>query len=186
MFLNWWWFQTKTLGTTGCLCEVTDGLVTWNVLSWSGGHEFKRQPGWTWGAWYFCPKSYLNQTYLCLQSLQQPVPLELMQKETHWQVGLQSLLAESTCVNQDVHQASWHCLNSKLVNTVHSSPYLMQSTMGSCYEWQAYDNGRHTIIIPSYLKQLQQDAYSVNVWHPKGCKSSRVMSKYIEVFFKLK
>ena len=111
---------------------------------------------------------------------------KLMQKETHWQVGLQSLLAESTCVNQDVHQASWHCLNSKLVNTVHSSPYLMQSTMGSCYEWQAYDNGRHTIIIPSYLKQLQQDAYSVNVWHPKGCKSSRVMSKYIEVFFKLK
>ena len=48
--------------------EVTDGLVvitgvsvTWNVLSWSGGHEFKPQSGWTWGAWYFCPKSYLIQ-----------------------------------------------------------------------------------------------------------------------------
>ena len=53
--------------------EVTDGLVVivgvsviWNVLSWSGGHEFKPQPGWTWGAWYFCPKWCLNQTYLDL------------------------------------------------------------------------------------------------------------------------
>ena len=48
--------------------EVTDGQVvragisvTWNVLSWSGGHEFETCLGRTWGAWYFCPKSYLNQ-----------------------------------------------------------------------------------------------------------------------------
>ena len=54
--------------------NLTDGLVviagvsvTWNVLSWFGGYEFKPRPGWTWGAWYFCPKSYLNQTYnLCV------------------------------------------------------------------------------------------------------------------------
>ena len=26
--------------------------VTWNVLSWSGGHEFESQSGRTWGAWY--------------------------------------------------------------------------------------------------------------------------------------
>ena len=38
--------------------------VTWNVLSWSGGHEFEPRSGRTWGAWYFCPKSYLDQTYL--------------------------------------------------------------------------------------------------------------------------
>ena len=37
--------------------------VTWNVLSWSGGHEFKPQSGRTWSAQYFCPKSYLNQKY---------------------------------------------------------------------------------------------------------------------------
>ena len=50
--------------------ETTDGLVvragvslTWNVLSWSGGHEFEPWLGRTWGAWYFCPKSYLNQGY---------------------------------------------------------------------------------------------------------------------------
>ena len=28
----------------------TGASVTWNVLSWSGGHEFKPR-----GAWYFCP-----------------------------------------------------------------------------------------------------------------------------------
>ena len=43
-------------------CDV--GLSWRNVLSWSGGHEFKPRPGWTWCAWYFCPKSYLNQTYI--------------------------------------------------------------------------------------------------------------------------
>ena len=49
---------------------VTDGLVvragvsvTWNVLSWSGGHEFEPWSGRTWDAWYFCPKLYLNQKY---------------------------------------------------------------------------------------------------------------------------
>ena len=48
--------------------KVTDGLVvregvsvTWTVLSRSGGHEFEPQSGQTGGAWYFCPKSYLNQ-----------------------------------------------------------------------------------------------------------------------------
>ena len=53
-----------------CGYEVTDGRVvitgvsvTWNILSWSAGHEFKPRPGWTCGAWYFCPKSHLNQTY---------------------------------------------------------------------------------------------------------------------------
>ena len=51
--------------------KVTDGLVvkagvsvTWTVLSWSGGHEFA-QSGRTGGAWYFCPKSYLNQKVKC-------------------------------------------------------------------------------------------------------------------------
>ena len=37
--------------------------VTWNVLSWSGDHEFEPQSGWTLGAWYLCPKSYLNQKH---------------------------------------------------------------------------------------------------------------------------
>ena len=51
-----------------CIYEVTDGLVvrtgvsvTWNVLPWSGGHEFEPRSGRTLGAWYFCPKSYLNK-----------------------------------------------------------------------------------------------------------------------------
>ena len=38
--------------------------VTWNVLSWSGGHEFEPRSGQTWGTIYykyFCPKSYFNQ-----------------------------------------------------------------------------------------------------------------------------
>ena len=50
-----------------CLEEVTDGLavrvgvsVTWNVLSWSRGHEWTPVES-TWRVWYFCPKSYLNQ-----------------------------------------------------------------------------------------------------------------------------
>ena len=43
-------------------CSVYSAYkVTWNVLSWSGGHEFKPWLGQTLGAWYFCPKSYLNQ-----------------------------------------------------------------------------------------------------------------------------
>ena len=55
------------------LAEVTDGLVvragisvTWTALSWSGGHEFEPWLGWTWGAWYFCSKSYSNQKYLSI------------------------------------------------------------------------------------------------------------------------
>ena len=50
--------------------EVNDGLVvragvsvTWSVLSWSGGHEFEPQLDRTWGAWYLCPKLYLNKRY---------------------------------------------------------------------------------------------------------------------------
>ena len=34
-------------------------------------------------------------------------------------------------------------------------------------------------LIPWCSKQLQQDTYNVNVWHCKGCKSSRVMPEYI-------
>ena len=56
---------------SSCLSEVTDCQVvrasvsvTWNVLLWSGGHEFESRSGQTWGAWYFCPKSYLIQKYL--------------------------------------------------------------------------------------------------------------------------
>ena len=52
--------------------EVTDGQVvrasisvTWNVLSWSIGQAFEPQSGRTWGAWYLCPKSYLNQNINC-------------------------------------------------------------------------------------------------------------------------
>ena len=43
------------------LGKVIDGTVvracvslTWNMLSWSGGHEFEPQSGRTWGAWCFC------------------------------------------------------------------------------------------------------------------------------------
>ena len=64
--------------------EVTDGLVvragvsvTWTVLSWSGGQSHWWPSGYSrrfsymtctvmirsWGAWYFCPKSYLHQKY---------------------------------------------------------------------------------------------------------------------------
>ena len=53
--------------------EITDGQVvragvsvTWNVLSWSWGHEFEPWSGRTWCAWYFCPKLYLNQNKLSL------------------------------------------------------------------------------------------------------------------------
>ena len=38
--------------------------VTWNVLSWSRGHEFEQRLGRTWVVWYFCPESHLNQNYL--------------------------------------------------------------------------------------------------------------------------
>ena len=51
---------------------VTDGQVvragvsvTWNVLSWPGRHEIEPWLGRIWGAWHFCPKSYLNQ-YICI------------------------------------------------------------------------------------------------------------------------
>ena len=34
---------------------VREGIsMTWNVLSWSGGHEFKPRFCLTWGALYFC------------------------------------------------------------------------------------------------------------------------------------
>ena len=62
-----WWPYVANGGRT-VRGEATDGQVvragvsvTWNVLSWSGGHEFEPRSGRTWGAWYFCPKSYLNQ-----------------------------------------------------------------------------------------------------------------------------
>ena len=64
-------FWTKSQHANGWL--ITDGLVvradvsvTWSVLSWSGVHAFEPWSGRTWGAWYFCPKSYLNQTYFII------------------------------------------------------------------------------------------------------------------------
>ena len=39
--------------------------MTWNVLSWSRGHEFEPQSSRTWGAFY-CVLSYLNQIYVIL------------------------------------------------------------------------------------------------------------------------
>ena len=58
----------KTANVLTEIGKVTDGRVvtagvsvTLTVLSWSGGHEFEPHEGRTWGAWYFCPKSYLNQ-----------------------------------------------------------------------------------------------------------------------------
>ena len=60
----------RSCGSTFLLKWVTNGqvvsagvLVTWNVLSWPGGHEFESRSGQTWGVLYFCPKSYLNQKY---------------------------------------------------------------------------------------------------------------------------
>ena len=51
--------------------EVIDGRVvrvgtsvTWNVLSWAGGHKCTPQSDWIWGASYFCSKSHLNQKFL--------------------------------------------------------------------------------------------------------------------------
>ena len=48
--------------------EITDGQVvragvsvTWNVLSWSGGHERTPLRLNLWWVVLFCPKSYLNQ-----------------------------------------------------------------------------------------------------------------------------
>ena len=59
--------------------EVTDGnvvkagvSVTWNVVSWSGGHESESQSGRNWGAWYFCPKSYLNQNIYSVNVIRFP------------------------------------------------------------------------------------------------------------------
>ena len=64
---QWYGLVFISFSSMGMALEVTDGLVvragvsvTWNVLSWSGGHEFEPRSGRTWGAWYFCPKSYLN------------------------------------------------------------------------------------------------------------------------------
>ena len=64
--------------SSGCVSFIyiyTDGQVvragvsvTRNVLSRSGGHVFEARSGRTWGAWYFCPKSYLNQKYLYCSS----------------------------------------------------------------------------------------------------------------------
>ena len=63
---------------------VTDGQVvragvsvTWYVLSWAGGHEFEPRSGQTWGAWYFCPKSYLNQNITVNLNLLTCLTLEL-------------------------------------------------------------------------------------------------------------
>ena len=39
-----WWAE---YGVTDGLVVIAGVSVTWNVLSWSGGHEFKPRPGWT-------------------------------------------------------------------------------------------------------------------------------------------
>ena len=51
------WPQKGTFLKYRICMEVTDGQMvkagasmTWNVLSWSGGHELKPQSGWTLGA----------------------------------------------------------------------------------------------------------------------------------------
>ena len=56
------WFHSgwKVVEIVLCMLSVRVS-VTWNVLSWSGGREFEPRLGRTWGAWYFCPKSYLHQ-----------------------------------------------------------------------------------------------------------------------------
>ena len=56
--LSVWWLQMATSIFLGFwMGRVTDGRViragvsvTWNVLSWSEGHEFELQLGQTWGA----------------------------------------------------------------------------------------------------------------------------------------
>ena len=60
--------QLSAISVPTFIYSVTDGRVVragvsviWNVLSWSGGHEFETRSGQSWGAWYFCPKLYLNQ-----------------------------------------------------------------------------------------------------------------------------
>ena len=55
--LCWNWSQSFISFPHDCV----DVSVTRNVLSWSGGHESEPWSGRTWGAWYFCPKQYLNQ-----------------------------------------------------------------------------------------------------------------------------
>ena len=63
------WVSSAHSGVTiPYLPQVTDDQVvragisvTWNVLSWSGGHEFAPRLGRIWGVLYFCPKLYLNQ-----------------------------------------------------------------------------------------------------------------------------
>ena len=78
--IHWWfrWWQVLIVTGSGTdwfwlwmVLILTDGQVvragvsvTWNVLSWSGGHEFEPRSDRTWGAWYFCPKSYLNQNLI--------------------------------------------------------------------------------------------------------------------------
>ena len=67
-----------------------------------------------WSPWYHRLSAYISFFIVFSTAWS----TELMQKETHSLVGLQSLPVESTYSTQDVHQPSWPCLNSKLVNTV--------------------------------------------------------------------
>ena len=77
--------------------QVTDGRVvragisvTWDILSCSGGHEFEPRSDRTWGAWYICPKSYLNQTLinctLAFKSNIDPSPFHLRGPVAQWKL----------------------------------------------------------------------------------------------------
>ena len=100
MFLNVSWLSTfllkrepvhlKSPQTSKIMWQYISFYVsvTWTVRSWSGGHEFEPPSGWTWGAWYFCPKSYLNQKYRLpvRQSIWEPVHLKSPQtSKIMWQ-----------------------------------------------------------------------------------------------------
>ena len=112
------------------LLHATDGLVvragvsvTWNVLSWSGGHEFEPWSGRTWGAWYFCRKSYLNQIYN--QSKFNSIYLQNCSIRISLSTSKQTQLSTKISTNP--------CPLSKYTICVSVQPWISQYPILSCY-----------------------------------------------------
>ena len=51
--------------------------ATWNILPWSGSHEFEPQPDRTWDAWYFCPvgRTWTKNFFIAARTAQVAWPI---------------------------------------------------------------------------------------------------------------
>ena len=146
--------------------EVTDGRVvragvsvTWNVLSWSGGHEFKPRSGSTW----VCSTSVLIKSY---------------SNQSIWFSSITCLLTFMYIVTYNRQTHGNRCTTAQSVQ-IHSHAYssdvwfLFNFSRSFIYRCSPTTSIRRVWLFPSEGQRLQTDCISQTppplccIWRPK-------------------